>query len=207
MLLADGGDITFQNNVMYAGGTDPIANAILTDGKHTMELAPRRTHHCLYDPIVMQDEQDNASSLHLNQGEDCQGEILFSGRDYADSDNAANYTSTLTGDAFQYNGTVRLDQRAALQLVNYVQEGGTLAMGRQTSLTASGNVSLKTLTLDLSLSGEPAHHRRWFRLRQSSDCLCTFFRCGPGRNRSDHHSGLFRRHSSRNRRPQGCHAG
>ncbi len=61
------------------------------------------------------------------------GEILFSGRDYADSDNAANYTSTLTGDAFQYNGTVRLDQRAALQLVNYVQEGGTLAMGRQTS--------------------------------------------------------------------------
>ena len=157
MLLADGGDITFQNNVMYAGGTDPIANAILTDGKHTMELgaAAGRTI-AFYDPIVMQDEQDNASSLHLNQGEDCQGEILFSGRDYADSDNAANYTSTLTGDAFQYNGTVRLDQRAALQLVNYVQEGGTLAMGRQTSLTASGNVSLKTLTLDLSLSGEPA---------------------------------------------------
>ncbi|MCD8062035.1 MAG: hypothetical protein LUE13_06840, partial [Akkermansiaceae bacterium] len=58
--------------------------------------------------------------------------------------------------AFQYNGTVRLDQRAALELVNYVQEGGTLAMGRRTSLTASGNVSLKTLTLDLSLSGEAA---------------------------------------------------
>lgn len=76
----------------------------------------------------MQDEQDNASSLHLNQGRTARGN-LFSGRDYADSDNAANYTSTLTGDAFQYNGTVRLDQRPLCNWVNYVQEGGTLAMG------------------------------------------------------------------------------
>lgn len=155
ILLADGGDMIFQNNVMYAGGATAIANAILADGKHKVELgaaAGRRI--AFYDPIVMQDEQDNASSLHLNEGKDCQGEILFSGRDYADSDNAANYTSTLTGDAIQYNGIVRLDQRAALQLVNYVQEGGTLAMGRRTSLTASGNVSLKTLALDLREPGE-----------------------------------------------------
>lgn len=157
ILLADGGDIIFQSNVMYAGGTDPIANAILADGKHKVELgAAAGRKIAFYDPIVMQDEQENASSLHFNKGEDCQGEILFSGRDYADSEDAANYTSTLTGDAFQYNGTVRLDQRAALELVNYVQEGGILAMGRRTSLAASGNVSLKTLTLDLSLSGEAA---------------------------------------------------
>ena len=157
ILLADGGDMIFQNNVMYAGGTEPIANAILADGKHQVELgaaAGRRI--AFYDPIVIQDEQENASSLYLNEGSGSEGEILFSGRDYADSDNAANYTSTLTGDAIQYNGIVRLDQRAALQLVNYVQEGGTLAMGRRTSLTASGNVSLKTLTLDLREAGDAA---------------------------------------------------
>ena len=152
-LSADGGNIIFAGN---KNTEQNVANAMLI-GKNTdvcLNAAAGRMI-AFYDPIEI-DDDGNTSIVHLNEGAESQGEILFSGRDYADSDNAANYTSTLTGDAFQYNGTVRLDQRAALQLVNYVQEGGTLTMGRQTSLSASGNVSLKTLTLDLTLSGEPA---------------------------------------------------
>ncbi|WP_302015900.1 hypothetical protein, partial [uncultured Akkermansia sp.] len=92
ILLADGGDMIFQNNVMYVNGADPIANAILADGKHKVELgAAAGRKIAFYDPIVMQDDQENASSLHLNEGSGSEGEILFSGRDYADSDNAANY--------------------------------------------------------------------------------------------------------------------
>lgn len=156
ILSADGGDVVFQHNVMFNGGATPIANAILADGEHLVELgaaAGRRI--AFYDPVVIQDEE-NASSVHFNKDEAHRGEILFSGRDYLDSDNPDNYTSTVTGDAVQHGGIVHLEQRAGLNVVNYVQEGGELMMGRRTSLTASGNVSLKTLTLDLTREGEGA---------------------------------------------------
>ena len=152
-LSADGGNIIFAGNKNTGQN---IANAMLI-GKNTdvrLNAAEGRMI-AFYDPIEI-DDDGNTSTVHLNEGSGSEGEILFSGRDYADSDNAANYTSTLTGDAIQYNGIVRLDQRAALQLVNYVQEGGALAMGRRTSLAASGNVSLKTLTLDLREAGDAA---------------------------------------------------
>lgn len=157
ILSADGGDMIFQGNAMYVNGSTPIANAILTDGEHTVDLgAAQGRRIAFYDPIVIQDEE-NASSVHFNREGSQQGEILFSGRDYLDdSHDAANYTSTLTGDAFQYGGTVHLEQKAALELINYTQQGGELMMGRNTSLTASGNVSLKTLTLDLTRTGDAA---------------------------------------------------
>lgn len=156
ILSADGGDMIFQGNAMYVNDSTPIANAILADGEHVVDLgAAEGRRIAFYDPVVIQDEGD-ASSVHFNREEGQQGEILFSGRDYLDSGNAADYTSTLTGDAFQYGGTVHLEQKAALELINYIQLGGELMMGRNTSLTASGSVSLKTLTLDLTRTGDAA---------------------------------------------------
>lgn len=157
ILSADGGNIIFQKNTMYFNGDVPIANAILADGEHMVDLgAAEGRRIAFYDPIVIQDGE-NASSVHFNREESQQGEILFSGKDYLDdSHDAANYTSTLTGNAFQYGGTVHLEQKAALELINYTQLGGELMMGRNTSLKAAGDVSLKTLTLDLTRTGKAA---------------------------------------------------
>lgn len=149
LLHADGGNIVFRNNVMYGGQeqeqVNAVPNAILTDGRHVVDLAASEGRQvAFYDPIVMSDEE-GLSELHFNHG-DYSGEILFSGRDHS----AAESVSTLTGNAFQHGGRVRLDQGAGLEVGSYSQQGGELVMGRGAVLKAENDVTLQNLVVTVA---------------------------------------------------------
>lgn len=151
ILSADGGNIIFNGNTVGKG--DVIVSNAMVIGKESDVFLNAATGNTVsfYDPVVI-DDSGHTSTVNLNTGS-YTGEILFSGLN-ADAGNAANYTSVLDADVIQYNGTVHLNHKAAMEAVTYTQQGGSLVMGNGASLNTTGNITLDNLLIQINPGAE-----------------------------------------------------
>ncbi len=148
-LSADGGNIVFAGN---RNTGENIANAMIIGENTDVRLnAAEGKSIAFYDPVIL-DDANNASTVHLNEGAST-GEILFSGELYSHGDNAEDYTSHLNGTVVQYNGTVRLESKAAVETASYDQKGGVLAMGGGARLSTTGDMAFSQLTVRVDDGG------------------------------------------------------